>query len=148
MSVRLLGLAEGKAAIVKLPDAARQRHGEAVRMTGQQIAQAAKARVRRRFGFLAQQISVSFSPKSLRARVGIVAGAFNLPGSAGISRGQRVARPTKYAHLIEYGHGGPHPAPPFPFMRPSVEAERGAFDARMRAAGKAVERDLSGGRFM
>ena len=29
-------------------------------------------------------------------------------------------RPKKapHAHLVEYGHGGPHPAPPHPFIRP------------------------------
>jgi len=30
-------------------------------------------------------------------------------------------RPRKapHAHLVEFGHGGPHPAPPHPFVRPS-----------------------------
>jgi HK97 gp10 family phage protein len=30
-------------------------------------------------------------------------------------------RPRKapHAHLVEYGHGGPHPAPPHPFVRPA-----------------------------
>lgn len=27
-----------------------------------------------------------------------------------------------YAGWVEYGHGGPHPAPPHPFMRPAAEA--------------------------
>ena len=26
-----------------------------------------------------------------------------------------------HAHLVEYGHGGPHPAPPHPFIRPSFD---------------------------
>lgn len=26
-----------------------------------------------------------------------------------------------HAHLVEYGHGGPHPAPPHPFVRPSFD---------------------------
>jgi HK97 gp10 family phage protein len=26
-----------------------------------------------------------------------------------------------HAHLIEYGHGGPSPAPPHPFLRPALE---------------------------
>ena len=30
-------------------------------------------------------------------------------------------RPRKapHAHLVEFGHGGPHPAPPHPFVRPA-----------------------------
>ena len=27
-----------------------------------------------------------------------------------------------HAHLVEGGHGGPHPAPPHPFWRPTVQA--------------------------
>ncbi|MDD5533787.1 MAG: HK97 gp10 family phage protein [Syntrophales bacterium] len=27
-----------------------------------------------------------------------------------------------HAHLVEYGHGGPHPAPPHPYARPEVDA--------------------------
>jgi len=32
-------------------------------------------------------------------------------------------RPKKapHAHLVEYGHGGPHPAPPHPFFRPALD---------------------------
>ena len=35
-------------------------------------------------------------------------------------------RPTKYAHLVEYGHGGPHPAPPHPFARPAWDTKKDA----------------------
>lgn len=28
--------------------------------------------------------------------------------------------PAKIAHLVEFGHAGPHPAPPHPFMRPAM----------------------------
>jgi len=30
-------------------------------------------------------------------------------------------RRAPHAHLVEYGHGGPHPAPPHPFFRPAVD---------------------------
>jgi HK97 gp10 family phage protein len=32
-------------------------------------------------------------------------------------------RPRKapHAHLVEYGHAGPHPAPPHPFFRPAID---------------------------
>ncbi|MFN7019878.1 MAG: HK97-gp10 family putative phage morphogenesis protein [Phycisphaerales bacterium] len=41
--------------------------------------------------------------------------------------------PRKYAHLVEFGHGGPHPAPPRPFARPAIAASRGAAFAAMKA---------------
>ena len=28
-----------------------------------------------------------------------------------------------YPAAVEYGHGGPHPAPPHPFVRPAVDAK-------------------------
>ncbi len=31
-----------------------------------------------------------------------------------------------HAHLVEFGHGGPHPAPAHPFLRPALDAIRGA----------------------
>lgn len=32
-------------------------------------------------------------------------------------------RPRKapHGHLVEFGHGGPHPAPPHPFVRPAID---------------------------
>lgn len=29
-----------------------------------------------------------------------------------------------YAPFVEFGHGGPHPAPPHPFMRPAYDATK------------------------
>ena len=29
----------------------------------------------------------------------------------------------EYANPVEFGHGGPHPAPPHPFVRPAFEAK-------------------------
>lgn len=37
--------------------------------------------------------------------------------------------PAKIAHLVEYGHGGPHPAPPHPFMRPAWDENKAAAQA-------------------
>ena len=33
-------------------------------------------------------------------------------------------RKAPHAHLVEYGHGGPHPAPAHPFFRPAWDANR------------------------
>lgn len=39
-----------------------------------------------------------------------------------------------YAHLVEYGHGGPKPAPPHPYLEPAAQmAEAEAIDAIMAA---------------
>ena len=44
----------------------------------------------------------------------------------GVINGKRAP----HAHLVENGHGGPHPAPPHPFMRPAFDAEKDtAYDA-------------------
>lgn len=49
-------------------------------------------------------------------RVASVRGRYTI--KVGVTKDQGAAR---YAHLVEYGHGGPHPAPPHPFMRPAFE---------------------------
>lgn len=40
--------------------------------------------------------------------------------------------PAKYAHLVEYGHAGPHPAPPHPFVRPAWDQGKAAAQATMK----------------
>jgi HK97 gp10 family phage protein len=32
-----------------------------------------------------------------------------------------------HAQLVEFGHGGPHPAPPHPFVRPTVDKFKGEY---------------------
>lgn len=44
-----------------------------------------------------------------------------------------VQNPTKYAHLVEYGHGGPAPAPPHPFARPTWDQTRSSAEAILRS---------------
>lgn len=41
----------------------------------------------------------------------------------------------EYANPVEFGHGGPHPAPPHPFVRP-------AFDARADEAYEKIKEQL------
>lgn len=48
-------------------------------------------------------------------------------------------KPHKYAHLVELGHGGPHPAPPHPFMRPAYDESRSAI---MAAIIEAIRQEL------
>ena len=37
-----------------------------------------------------------------------------------------------HAHLVEYGHGGPAPAPPHPFVRPAFDKKSGEAYAEMK----------------
>lgn len=38
----------------------------------------------------------------------------------------------EYGNPVEFGHGGPHPAPPHPFVRPSFEASVDEAYAKMK----------------
>mgnify|MGYP000898998208 CR=1 FL=1 len=53
--------------------------------------------------------------------------------TVGVHSGEGGAR---YANPVEHGHGGPHPAPPHPFVRP-------AFDARAEEAYEEMKKLLN-----
>jgi HK97 gp10 family phage protein len=78
------------------------------------------------------------APRGPTGNLKAAAYASSLPASL---KGQAVAfagiRPRKapHSHLVEYGHGGPHPAPPHPFFRPAV-------DETMPKVRENIERDL------
>jgi HK97 gp10 family phage protein len=50
--------------------------------------------------------------------------AFGRAEKRRVEKGQATDDPAYYAHLVEYGHGGPHPAPPKPFLRPAYDETR------------------------
>jgi HK97 gp10 family phage protein len=55
--------------------------------------------------------------------------------------GFEMAIPTKYAHLVEHGHGGPHPAGAHPFMQSAVDATKNPIrDAIVTALQRALKR--------
>jgi HK97 gp10 family phage protein len=81
-------------------------------------------------------ISVN-SGKSFRVKGIVIAGR---GGSASTSQGAKFIRPTRYAHLIEFGRAR---AKAEPFMRPAVQAQKGQYESRMRDAARGVERKLS-----
>ena len=140
------GLREAQAAFKALPDVARDRLSYASEATAFAIAQRARATVRRRYGWLAQQIGSMVNRRTGTARAGIAVGTFSRAGTGGsalTAHGAISGRPTKYGHLVEFGHGGPHAAPAYPFMIPAAEAERGPYLRRCKDAGAAIERDLS-----
>jgi len=99
----------------------------------------AGAKQRRRTGQLATSIGVKVSATRsgwLTARIGPRQGFKVATVQRSRGSGRRKARrtdalgserksyidPVRYAHLVEFGHGGPHPAPPHPFMRPAFES--------------------------
>lgn len=50
--------------------------------------------------------------------------------------GYIVKATAPHAHLVELGHGGPHPAGPHPFMRNAVEQHRREIEDMFREAFK------------
>jgi hypothetical protein len=50
---------------------------------------------------------------------------------------QKWNKPTKYAHLVEKGHGGPRAAPPYPFFSRAMEATAGQVKETLAATAKA-----------
>ena len=52
----------------------------------------------------------------------------------------RMATSAPHAHLVEFGHGGPAPAPPHPFVRPAFDAQAdNAFRIIREELGKAID---------
>ncbi|HYB94368.1 MAG TPA: hypothetical protein VEC39_05315 [Vicinamibacterales bacterium] len=62
-------------------------------------------------------------------------------GSALTSQGARFDRPSRRAHLIEFGWSK---APAEPFMIPATDAQKEPHLQRWRAAGRQLERDIAG----
>jgi HK97 gp10 family phage protein len=63
-------------------------------------------------------------------RTGQLRGAISIGKLTGGKKGFRmkvgvIGNGAPYAHFVEYGHGGPRPAPPHPFMAPAYEATKG-----------------------
>lgn len=64
----------------------------------------------------------------------------SLSGTAVAFAGIRP-RKAPHAHLVEYGHGGPHPAPPHPFFRPAWDGCKDDVKRNIAAGlGKTIEK--------
>jgi Bacteriophage HK97-gp10, putative tail-component len=132
------GLADTKAAFKQVEPTFKAKLADAAEETARVIAFGAQQRVRRRFGILAAHIRWAISRTTGVAKVGIGPREdVRLPHGAG------VERPTKIAHDVEFGHGGPHPAPAYPFLIPAAEAERTNYVQRVHAAGAEAERAIA-----
>lgn len=76
--------------------------------------------------------------KNVRVKGIVIAGR---GGSAQTSMGARIDRPSRRAHLIEFGWAK---APAEPFMIPSADAQKEPHLQRWRAAGRQLEREMAG----
>ena len=62
--------------------------------------------------------------KVMRRRGGSAAAIGLSAGDAAPALVAMDFRTAPHYHLVEYGHGGPHPAPAYPFFRPGVDASK------------------------
>lgn len=153
------GVKEAIAALRQIEPVLKEKLADANGTTAQVVAFQAQQRVRRRYGILADHIRWTVSKTTTVAKVGI-GPRETIPLGARFERTRKgtnynvivgarqgvsgTETPTHIAHLVEFGHGGPHPAPPYPFMIPAVEGERSNHLQRVRQAGAETERVLGG----
>lgn len=158
------GLREAKAVFQALPEVVRNRLNAATELTVREIARNAKAKVQAspsiRTRTLYDAIAWTMNTKNGRGRVGVsnvTSYANPLPGirknvkvkgrliagrggSALTSEGARLVRPSRYAHLVEFGA---RHMPAEPFMIPSAEAQAQPYLERCRDRGRDIERDMA-----
>lgn len=155
------GLREAKAAFQALPQIVRDNMLDATETTVREIARGAQARIASspsiRTRALYDHIKWRVTKTNGRGRVGVATGTTTMViggrrfkvkgiitagqgGSASKAAGATVIRPTRYAHLIEFG-ARQHAAEPF--MLPSAESQKQPYLQRAIAAGKGIERDTA-----
>lgn len=127
----LAGLKEAKAAFKALDPVLQDELATAAFNTALRIKSQAVLRVRRRFGILASKIQASVNRKTGIAKVGVTGGDVFVNG--------KRENASYYAHLVEFGHGGPRPAPAYPFMIPAMEGEQADFLRECQQAGQRAE---------
>ena len=129
MSLEFKGGAELRGDIARMADVLRTDGGDAA---ANRILETAAQPV---FDQMIQNASTDPQPRSGKLR-----GALRIKKASG-RRGARVtvgvhrADGAAYGVPVEFGHGGPHPAPPHPFVRP-------AFDARAEEAYELLKEQL------
>lgn len=155
------GLREAKAAFQALPEVTRDRLNDATRVTVQEISRLGKASVlaspsiqtrtlynaigwslnekngRGRAGVSNITTTINLGDRKIRIKGNLVAGR---GGSASIGAGAKLIRPSRYAHLVEFGA---RHMPAEPFMIPAAETETQPYLRRCVAAGKLIETDLA-----
>ena len=89
-----------------------------------------------RIGITSGSTTIQTGGKAVKVKGRIVAGR---GGSALTSKGAKLIRPSRYAHLVEWGSSK---MPAEPFMTPAQEGERRPYVARCKAAKATIVRDL------
>lgn len=161
LATKIQGLREAKAAFQALPERMRVRLNAATETTLSEIVRHAKARILAspsvQTRALLNSIGFSFNPNNGRGQAGvanvttsITVGGRRLRirgvltagagGSALRSAGARLVKPTRYAHMIEFGT---RRQPAEPFMVPAAQTQERPYLDRALRAGQDVERDLA-----
>ena len=158
------GLREAKAAFQALPESARDRLLTATDITLREIKRLAQAKIQAspsiRTRALFNSLAFKLNLKSGVGKVGVTSGETLMRtsstssgktrtvrirgvivlGKNGGQQGARLIRPSRYAHLVEFGARHMKAEP---FMMPAVEAEKGPYLDRCRAAGPLIEKDAA-----
>jgi HK97 gp10 family phage protein len=107
----------------QLPQKLQKKHGRrAVKKSARRVVKAAKARAPvGRTGLLKK--SLGYKPRTYKSNVLAIVGPRTKFRMADSPYGG-PHNPAVIAHLIEMGHGGPHPAAPHPFVRPAWDSTK------------------------
>jgi HK97 gp10 family phage protein len=121
--IELDGFPDFLKAVERLPDRLKRMELlKVLRREAKPTVQAAKRNVRKKSGKLERSITTITGKSKIYPN--ILVG----PSVKGKNEGF-------HGHLIEFGHGGPHPAPAFPFMRPAYDETKNQVS---KAAAQAV----------
>jgi hypothetical protein len=157
------GLREAKAAFQALPVAMRERLLTATETTVREIVRLAKSRLASnpsiRTRSLYNQVGWTLNAKNGRGRAGVGSGSSTIsfahvggitkkikvkgilvPGRNGGAAGAKLIRPSRYAHLVEFGSRSQKAEP---FMVPAAKSQEQPYLDRCLRAGKDVERDVA-----
>lgn len=128
-----------------LPEKLQKKYGRrGVAKAARVLVKAAKALAPVRSGLLKK--SLGFRPRTYKHTVLAVIGPRKETKASAAKRikagkalryrgvvGGKIHIPAKIAHLVEGGHGGPHPAPPHPFVKPAMDANMAAMNTIIAA---------------
>jgi len=98
-----------------------------------------------RYGYLGKSIRVKSIVYEGGRAIAVVGASRKYQGSKGkFTRGKRKGEgrkfiPGNYAHLVELGHGGPHPATPHPFLVPSYQRSK---NAAVQAVSESIQKTI------
>lgn len=160
-TVTVRGLAQAKAAFQALPERMRAHLNDATDTTLSEIVRHAKSRIQSSPSIntraLLNSIGYSLNKNSGRGKAGVSNGSTTITigsrkirikgtlkagigGSALTSKGAKLIRPTRYAHLIEFGSRFMRAEP---FMIPAARSQEQPYLDRCMRGGKGVEQDLA-----